>query len=740
MNLSKTMKNAEANSVDLAIKKIVKELEVEKKRNLVTTPSSVVDNNEKKKKVPKLAKITSDDLRVYEKLNLEFYLARVSGWHCCMKKIECRDSQDSNIVFNEFISFMDDINHPNVIQYLYHDKKESHIRLFNSIPSASLREFLSQRKFLLRQNNSSLLLPIKELSQFALEIAEGLEYLHANDILHRHLKTSHVYIILKDKGVHRVVLNNFYLCRATDQWNVNERNIEFYEPFYSIPIDARKSLNNLKMPFSQPELSSPRAHLSSSSAHHVSPNNHNSNNNNHGNIDISSFMFSSQSDVWSYGIILYEMLTLSTPYSDIKSEETLIEVMKNSGPSIPSSLFNSDADKEKYQNIIDIINVCTNPNPLQRPPIDLVANSIRMGINIKDLYGLKQRDLPSAFPSQEYRQDQYPILRTMQESTYNEMKYPPLIKYLPGFSIEDPLPLGQPNPSFIQFLDRSIPYFQRELFERPHENFIGRSANNDIVIVSMELDGKFDIANNKFTYFTLVRTILEDTHLYISAETPKDRMKSLRSHPILANFKTLDRVKEASFSAALLELETNLLESTQYKFGVIYRKSGQVKEDEMFANSNPSNEFDQFLHFLGERITLKGWRKFRGGLDVGNDTTGKQAVYTSIQDNFEVIFHVSTLLPYDSVSAQQLHRKRHIGNDIVVVIFQDEGADLFTPQFFASQFNHIFIVVEPIHVQEEVPESLADSKRGKLVHTERQIFNRSMRSRVKYRFDFDFYL
>lgn len=31
---------------------------------------------------------------------------------------------------------------------------------------------------------------------------------------------------------------------------------------------------------------------------------------------------------------------------------------------------------------------------------------------------------------------------------------------------------------------------------------------------------------------------------------------------------------------------------------------------------NGSEKFDEFLSILGEKITLKGWERFRGGLDV----------------------------------------------------------------------------------------------------------------------------
>jgi len=39
-------------------------------------------------------------------------------------------------------------------------------------------------------------------------------------------------------------------------------------------------------------------------------------------------------------------------------------------------------------------------------------------------------------------------------------------------------------------------------------------------------------------------------------------------------------------------------------------------------------------------------------------------------DSKEIMFHVSTLLPYSSGDNQQVQRKRHIGNDIVAIVFQ----------------------------------------------------------------------
>lgn len=44
----------------------------------------------------------------------------------------------------------------------------------------------------------------------------------------------------------------------------------------------------------------------------------------------------------------------------------------------------------------------------------------------------------------------------------------------------------------------------------------------------------------------------------------------------------------------------------------------------------------------------------------------------------------------------QLQRKRHIGNDIVAVVFQDENTP-FVPDMIASNFLHAFVVVQLEH-------------------------------------------
>ncbi|NXW48285.1 GARL3 protein, partial [Nyctiprogne leucopyga] len=94
--------------------------------------------------------------------------------------------------------------------------------------------------------------------------------------------------------------------------------------------------------------------------------------------------------------------------------------------------------------------------------------------------------------------------------------------------------------------------------------------------------------------------------------------------------------------------------SVNFKFGILYAKDGQLTDDEMFSNETGSESFQRFLHLLGDTITLKGWTGYRGGLDTKNDTTGTCSIYTVFQGH-EIMFHVSTMLPYSRENKQQVH-------------------------------------------------------------------------------------
>ncbi|XP_052788627.1 GTPase-activating Rap/Ran-GAP domain-like protein 3 [Mya arenaria] len=169
----------------------------------------------------------------------------------------------------------------------------------------------------------------------------------------------------------------------------------------------------------------------------------------------------------------------------------------------------------------------------------------------------------------------------------------------------------------------------------------------------------------------------------------------------ILNHLDMDRIEKGPKEIFNPEIQKEILVleeqegSINFKFGVIYAKEGQSSDDEFLSNERGSEHFERFLKLLGDRVRLKGWDKFKAGLDVKSNTTGKESIYT-VYEGHEIMFHVSTMLPYSSENKQQVERKRHIGNDIVNIIFWDGDPTTipsFKPGMMKTRFTHIFAVV-----------------------------------------------
>jgi hypothetical protein len=95
--------------------------------------------------------------------------------------------------------------------------------------------------------------------------------------------------------------------------------------------------------------------------------------------------------------------------------------------------------------------------------------------------------------------------------------------------------------------------------------------------------------------------------------TSRKLLKALQEMGIVqGKMKELDSIaSQTHFS----NLEEKLVMKA-FKFGVLLMKDGQTDENEMFSNEHGSQDYEDFLKFLGEKIQLEGWNKYTGGLDV----------------------------------------------------------------------------------------------------------------------------
>lgn len=226
-----------------------------------------------------------------------------------------------------------------------------------------------------------------------------------------------------------------------------------------------------------------------------------------------------------------------------------------------------------------------------------------------------------------------------------------------------------------------------------HQNYVGTDAEKNPFFLSVVLS---DQNNQRVPQY---RAILWRKTGTLKISLPYSPTKTLSVKSILSAM-NVDRFEKGPREILNPEIQKDLLVleeqegSVNFKFGVLYAKDGQLTDDEMFSNEMGSETFEKFLNLLGDTICLQGWAGYRGGLDTKNDTTGINSIYTVYQGH-ELMFHVSTMLPYSKENKQQVERKRHIGNDIVTIVFQegDDASPSFKPSMIRSHFTHIFALV-----------------------------------------------
>ncbi|XP_077960148.1 signal-induced proliferation-associated 1-like protein 2 isoform X4 [Gasterosteus aculeatus] len=260
----------------------------------------------------------------------------------------------------------------------------------------------------------------------------------------------------------------------------------------------------------------------------------------------------------------------------------------------------------------------------------------------------------------------------------------------------------------IEHIDLGAYYYHKYFYGREHQNYFGVDDNLGPVAVSVRrerLDDGKDKDGMQHNYRVTFRTsqlttlrgaILEDA---IPSTARHGTARGLPLKEVLEyvipeiNIQCLRlALNSPKVPEQLLKLDEQGL-SFQHKVGVLYCKAGQSTEEEMYNNESAGPALEEFLDLLGQRVRLKGFTKYRAQLDNKTDSTGIHSLYTTYKD-YELMFHVSTMLPYTPNNRQQLLRKRHIGNDIVTIVFQEPGALPFTPKHIRSHFQHVFVIVK----------------------------------------------
>ncbi|XP_022619001.1 rap1 GTPase-activating protein 1 isoform X8 [Seriola dumerili] len=235
--------------------------------------------------------------------------------------------------------------------------------------------------------------------------------------------------------------------------------------------------------------------------------------------------------------------------------------------------------------------------------------------------------------------------------------------------------------------------YRKHFLSKEHFNYYSVDSALGHLVFSL----KYDVIGDQEHLRLMLRTKLKTYHDVIPISCLTEFPNVVQMAKLVCEEVNVDRffpVLYPKASRLIVTFDEHVI-SNNFKFGVIYQKFGQTSEEELFGNSEESPAFVEFLEFLGEKIELHNFKGFRGGLDVTHGQTGTESVYCNYRSK-EVMFHVSTKLPYTEGDTQQLQRKRHIGNDIVAIVFQEENTP-FVPDMIASNFLHAYVVVQVVN-------------------------------------------
>ncbi|XP_016095903.1 rap1 GTPase-activating protein 2-like isoform X3 [Sinocyclocheilus grahami] len=236
----------------------------------------------------------------------------------------------------------------------------------------------------------------------------------------------------------------------------------------------------------------------------------------------------------------------------------------------------------------------------------------------------------------------------------------------------------------------AIRAYRKHFLGREHLNFYCTASNHGNLVLSLRHEEVKQQEYLNIILRTPSKTIFDKISLAGLTELPSvpqlakilcEDIVGLRFSPVLY----------PKGSQLIVNYDEHELNNT-FKFGIIYQRFGQTSEEELFGNSEETPAFTEFIRVLGDCVELQDFKGFRGGLDVSHGQTGSQSVYTVFRGQ-ELMFHVSTKLPYTEGDTQQVQRKRHIGNDIVAAVFQEEATP-FVPDIIASNFLHAYILVQ----------------------------------------------
>eukprot|EP01133_Synstelium_polycarpum_P001542 gene1542-1802_t len=219
-----------------------------------------------------------------------------------------------------------------------------------------------------------------------------------------------------------------------------------------------------------------------------------------------------------------------------------------------------------------------------------------------------------------------------------------------------PIVNSQSRAYLLEEYENEIHHYTDSFLNNKHKNFVSidHTPTTGPVIISIKKEAEKMVSKHKKKkaidktapanqsqqqlnvsiferkYKVIIRTQEGEDRFYLSRggkSTPNELLTTIKSFFLpLANL-TLKKIKTNQETKKMLQYWEDAQITKEYKFGILYRKKDQFTENEMFSNTEASEQYHEFLEFIGKKIELKGWTQFKGGLDVKMINAEKAAFY-----------------------------------------------------------------------------------------------------------------